>query len=210
MNQLTKNYEKLCFQNEDGDTFYKVDFFPWSKTFCELFELPAGTQGILKIISFYKKYMDYYNKYGVRHPVIIIVDDDKGSKCIFNRINSKDKTKSFHAYSHNLYVVSTPLVNGAEETKIEDYFDEETLNSLLQGKKFSADNHGNGKNDTYGKTAFAENVIRPKQSNINFNNFKPLLDRIVETIDSFYGESLPAKLKDKDLPQIISPSVVSV
>lgn len=66
-------------------------------------------------------------------------------------------------------------------SQIEEFFDATTLAIKLNGKTF------NMKNDTdtateYGKAYFADHVVGPNASKIDFSGFAPLLNRIVAAI----------------------------
>jgi hypothetical protein len=77
---------------------------------------------------------------------------------------------------------------GAGDSAIEDLFDEETINTKIKGKTFNRENRKSSETE-YGKTVFAEKVIRANQETINFNGFRNLLDRFKMVIDD-YRETL--------------------
>jgi RNA-directed DNA polymerase len=83
----------------------------------------------------------------------------------------------------NLYAMPTPLVGGAPESKIEDFFGAATKAVSIDGKTFS-DKNGFDVEKHYGKKVFAHKVVRPNADNIDFTGFRPLLATIVDVIKS--------------------------
>jgi hypothetical protein len=81
----------------------------------------------------------------------------------------------------NLYTVPTPLLNGANPSKIEDFFDAALKATHVRGKTF---NDANGHNTAthYGKSIFAHEVVRPRADTINFAGFQQLLTNVVAGI----------------------------
>ena len=65
------------------------------------------------------------------------------------------------------------------ECEIEDLFDKDTLNHEINGRKFSR--HDNDKNKYYNKDIFS-NYIYSNYMNIDFSNFRPLLDNLNKII----------------------------
>ena len=208
LNKLCIDYESLVQANLDTGIEYKVDFFGWSKTAHEVFALPTGTQGMMGIMNIYDDYMKIFQGQSVVNPVILLIDNDSGSKGIFARMGAKeDRTKPFYHFKHNLYVVPTPLGSDGKDTKIEDFFDIEILKTIIDGKKFNPNNNESGTNNTYSKTVFAEKVIKVKQNSINFDHFKPLLDRIVQTINFHHGSPPSIVSKKEGTKELINPKL---
>lgn len=83
----------------------------------------------------------------------------------------------------NIFLVSIPIINNKNEAEIEDLFDEDTLNTKLDGKVLDK----TGKKDNrifYNKDKFAEYIIN-NYDEINFNGFKKLLDIINKIIEEY-------------------------
>jgi RNA-directed DNA polymerase len=74
-------------------------------------------------------------------------------------------------------VVPTPLVGPEPESKIEDFFDQATKQTQIDGKNFDPANEFDT-TVSYGKKVFAYKVIRPNASSINFTGFRPLLSSL--------------------------------
>lgn len=188
----------------------KIKFFKYTPTF-EFFFPSKGGVGDLKnfiagdkkkSIPSYAENFEYYKATPTKNPVIILIDNDEGANDIFALIKNMKKSSeqingshNFYYISKNLYVVAIPKINN-KETMIEDYFDEETLNTKINRKKFSRKNTYD-KNYEYGKAWFAEQVIKPNWSHINFERFELILKRIELVLSHYrkiskepYGETV--------------------
>ncbi len=122
---------------------------------------------------------------------MILLDNDKGLsgnfrgnlKKNFNVDVSLTSTDPFYYLTDNLYIVKTPEI-GAEGTScIEDCFDDTLKATKLEGKTFKADEPN--PETEYGKVPFAEKVVVPKAGGIVWDQFVPLLSRIVSAIDDY-------------------------
>ena len=91
---------------------------------------------------------------------------------------------NFYFVNNNLYLVKTPHVGTKKETCIEDLFDKELFETEINGKKFSPENDAD-REKFYGKRYFAERVVAKNFETINFDGFKPLLDRLETAITDF-------------------------
>ncbi len=156
-------------------------------------DLTGGVGGICKLI---KKFNDDLTGWAEApkpaHPVIIVIDNDKGANRIYEAISGitkKPKPKGYASFIHvtaNLYVVPTPLTGMSGETCIEDFFEKSTLDTQIAGKTF---NKAKDIDDTkeYGKSAFALNVVAKNSATINFKGFDELLTRITDAIEHYYA-----------------------
>lgn len=134
---------------------------------------------------------------GGKFPVIFIVDNDDAGKGLIRKAekirddnrNAKKITEKRHAayYFENIYILSIPNVDshGKAVKDIEDLFDEATLWKTLNGKTFYKKNTGLDPDKHYGKAFFSEYVIKQNKKSINFNEFNPLLVKIVDVIKDF-------------------------
>ena len=87
----------------------------------------------------------------------------------------------------NLFLITNPLVKGKDECEIEDLFNEITRSHIINGKSFSK----NDKADIekyYGKEIFAD-YIQASYQNIDFVEFKPILNNIKKVITDYSGEA---------------------
>jgi len=87
----------------------------------------------------------------------------------------------FYRITRNLYLVKTPEMGPTGHSKIEDLFKASTLATTVMGKTFNP-NDDIDTDKEYGKVVFAERVVAPNASKIDFSGFEPLLDRIVAVI----------------------------
>jgi len=158
-----------------------------SKRLTDVFDIANGASGLLSLMNMYEKNMRTFKGQGAKYPVTILTDNDDGSSNIKSRIKKKlDDVKEVNSSLHynfarNLYIIFTPETEGEA---IEDLFDEETLNTEIDGKVFSRANEINSKTE-YGKIVFAEKVIKAKQKEINFDGFKVVFDKIKLIINEY-------------------------
>jgi len=123
----------------------------------------------------------------MRWPVILLIDNDSGKKRILSIIKeiTHKKPEDSDPYTYivgNLYLVMTPLLEGVNSSTIEDFFDDSIKDTIWNGKIFSRENNFD-RNTNYGKSDFANKVVKPNADSINFSGFKPILDRFVEVLD---------------------------
>lgn len=102
---------------------------------------------------------------------------------IINKNIGKDFSKNQELINHsNLYILTHQLIGDKTECEIEDLFDKDTLNHEINGRKFSR--HDNNKNKYYNKDIFS-NYIYSNYINIDFSNFRPLLDNLNKIINEY-------------------------
>jgi RNA-directed DNA polymerase len=123
----------------------------------------------------------------MKHPVIIILDNDKGLKDVAATIKTnfgvsinKTSVDDFYHITENLYVIKTPE-NGTHDTCIEDMFPKSLLKTKLNGKKFNPASEIDP-NKEYSKEIFAKSVVKNNAAKIDFSGFDPLLERINKAI----------------------------
>ncbi|MGD9639409.1 MAG: retron Ec67 family RNA-directed DNA polymerase/endonuclease [Alphaproteobacteria bacterium] len=204
VNILWQNYPKLAYQ-ENNIIKNNFKFFNYTKRIANVCNLAEGTSGMKYLISAYERLLLPYKCNGKQHPVIFLIDNDDGAREIYSTIkeiyfpsdNDKKKKKKkanpdqeivgdkdFYYIKENLYVVPIPKIDN-KLTKIEDFFEQSVLNTPLEGKTFNVENTSSGNTNQYGKHIFAEKVIKPNYKNINFDGFRPILNRIVAVIDDY-------------------------
>jgi len=120
------------------------------------------------------------------HPVIMVLDNDDGLGSVASTIKDNFKvqfdlttTKDFYHVTENLYVVKTPESGG--KSCIEDLFPSVWREKELNGKKFNPSNKIDSATD-YSKEVFANSVVKPNASSIDFSAFDSLLNRILAAI----------------------------
>ena len=165
---------------------YLFDVVEGADSMSNIYEFYTGTQGRP---SYFKEFSALRNLQQIR-PVILIFDNelDNKNKPIHKflkgipdneRIN-KDIKRS--TYSHllkecNLHLVTHPLPAGEKEGEIENLFDESTWQVKLGGKSFNPNEKTFDKSKHYGKDIFSKYILSHYE-NINFDGFRPMLDRI--------------------------------
>jgi len=176
--QLEKEYSAFV-QKTDGKWVFKVGFLNFSKTLKYIFAISEGSPGLKSLIDLYEKNMTGFKGTGKQYPVVIVIDSDSGSKQIDKLLKNKklDPLDPFSLLFENLYIVHVPPREGFLETEVEDLFDGKTLETKIDGKTFNRTTKIDAKTE-YGKITFAEKVIKANQDNINFEDFRELLNRI--------------------------------
>ncbi len=179
---------------ENGKFINALRFLNYTDTVRDVLQLGGGTGDLSFLINEYRTIEAKYGHRPMEFPVIIVVDNDAGAReKLFGVAKSLCKitimhtsTEAFYHLSHNLYLVKTPSLPGKEQTCIEDFFPPELLTRTIDDKPFDP-NHKHGDHDSYSKQAFAESIIKPQATAIDFQGFVPLLDRIVAALDDFEG-----------------------
>lgn len=156
-----------------------------------ILELDGGSGNLKFFIQRYKTLMASFRHKPQAHPVIVLIDNDDGAKDVFPMIGSTYKKAITHAsndaffhLTDNLYLVKTPSLPNKQKTCVEDLFEPSVLKTTVDGKKFNPDKEMDAGGE-YGKHVFAEKVVRPKASNLNWVGFQPLLQRICDVIGDY-------------------------
>ena len=201
---LASTFPQLATINTAGTIQLKVRLYKYR---------PSGTSRIIgldgggsaslgQFIGTYKKETAVFGAPGQEHPVIVVYDNDSGAKSIRSAVKEASGRSPEGEYSQvirNLYVVPTPLPNNAEESKIEDFFDDATKNTVIAGKTFNENN----KFETgtqYGKKVFAHRVVKSKAGSINFDGFRPLLEVLSSVIAAHSAVRAEARTKGVMVP----------
>ena len=157
----------------------------------DVLRISGGTGDLKFFIENYERLSKHFKHKPLAHPVIILVDNDKGQKDLFPAINgifkkaiSLKSTDPFYYLTANIYVVKTPEQGTTGESDIESLFESKILQTKLDGKSFNRSNTKASPTE-YGKYLFAEKVIKPNYTGIKFDNFAPLLSRIEAVIDAY-------------------------
>ncbi|MCD6564378.1 MAG: retron Ec67 family RNA-directed DNA polymerase/endonuclease [Bacteroidales bacterium] len=182
LRQLAKSYTEFVEMNDDG-TSYKIKFLNSSRNFRDVFSISTGTSGLNHLMEIYEKNISKFKVKGKAYPVIIIIDNDDGSKEIKKRLNIKndEKIKDFYHFVENLYVLIIPK---DKDKAIEDLFDTGVRKTKIDGKVFNRGKKIDEKKE-YGKIVFAEKVIKANQQKINFDRFKEVFDEVQKIIEDY-------------------------
>jgi RNA-directed DNA polymerase len=175
-----------------------VAFFSYANQAHGLLELSGGTGDLKFFFLHYERRLQTFKHRPLKHPVIVLIDNDKGANEIFSVIKEKFavsiSVKSPDSFFHiidNLYLVKTPERGSTGMSCIENFFDPSVLKTELNGKKFNLAKVHKADGE-YGKAKFANEVVRPNADKIDFSKFAPLLDRIVAVIDNYAPPAMPA------------------
>lgn len=208
--ELSNKYPFLSKQNKDKYELL-VSFFHYNKRVRFLLELYGGASYLFSFINNFQstKRKLHFKSELAPMPVIVLLDNDEGTKMIRNLLSSDNPKKScklkviknkngnlknisihpeeatprdcdFIHVGGNLYVIFTPLYKEGD-SDIECFFDEKTR--LIKDQRQKCFNTiANRTSNDLSKNAFAENIVAKHKKNINFSEFKPLLDRITNAI----------------------------
>lgn len=185
---LAADYPELATISPDGKIRLNVRLYKYrrSSTARILGLRDGGSSSLSKFIAAYKKETGKFKAPGQKHPVVVLYDNDSGAPRIRNAVKEAcgkilNGTEPFVHVVRNLYVIATPLLSGAKESKIEDFFEATLKATVIAGKTFDDKNYFDTATH-YGKKIFAHKVVRPKADSINFNGFRPLLTNLVSAI----------------------------
>ena len=207
LKKMHRDYPKLIKKNYDGTFQYKISFLNRTKRLKYFFNLELdGADTMNKIYEFYSNrnndsfpnYNEKFEKFGVspENPIIFILDNELSSKenkplkKLISQVEL-DKTKiasfkdnNFINITSNLYLTTHQLVKDLKECEIEDLFDNDTLNVKLNNKSFERDSKKFNDKIHYGKAIFADYVSK-NYKNIDFSEFRPLLDNLNNIITNY-------------------------
>lgn len=174
---------------------HAVRYFNYLGNAHEIMDLGGGT-GDLKSVSlgYWRNLRPHKGSHKpfahkpMKHPVIIVLDNDDGLSHVVGSIKKNFKvsidlnsTADFYHITDNLYIVKTPE-KGATHTCIEDLFPKKLRNTKLNGKKFNPASKIDPDKD-YSKEVFAKSVVKPNSASIDFSGFDVLLTRICKAIE---------------------------
>ncbi len=178
----------------DGKIFKSaVGFFNHGGEASRVLDLGGGTGALnyFVIKGRYDSDIHSFKHRPLKHPVIVLIDNDDGAKVLLKVLSKNYGTEvelqpsePFFHITDNLYLVKTPETGASGASCIEDFFDSALLATEVDGKKFNP-KKDHGADGEYGKFVFAEKVVRPNAGTINFADFAPLLQRIVAVIDHY-------------------------
>jgi len=181
--QLEKEYGTLVKKNDQKGFDFYINFLKLSRNLQNVFAISEGTSGLVSLMDIYETYMKPFKGKGKQHPVIMLVDNDSGSTEIKKRLKN-DSTKPFYYFAENLYVKFLTRSSGGEGIAIEDLFDRKVLETKIAGKSFNRMKKIDPQRE-YGKTIFADHVIKARQNSINFDGFKEIFNCFKEVIEDY-------------------------
>ena len=188
--RLAGNYPSLAAVSPTNAVSLQVRIFKYPETSTgRILELHGGSGDLKHFIRRYRDDIKKFKAPGLLHPITILVDNDTGGRDVGGVINTITKNQVVWTvpYIHvveNLYVMPTPLIGNATDSAIEDFFDQQALATTLGGKTFRRDPPLNP-SAHYGKSIFAEQVIKKNAHSINFNGFIPILDTLAAIVADY-------------------------
>jgi len=127
----------------------------------------------------------------ISRPVIVLLDNDSAITAIKGSLKKQfgvsvdlTSTELFYHLTLNLYLIKTPEKGVPETSCIEDCFSDELKATTLDGKSFSPEKNLDPATQ-YGKGPFAEKVVVPRANEIDWNGFRPLLNRVSAVIADY-------------------------
>ena len=197
LDAVSENHPNLIGNKNMGNKTirdYGIKFFKYTSKTKYLLTLAGGTNYLKDFIIGFEKKTGAFNVIANKNPVIVILDNDsgsKGSKGIFETLFGKSfpeitltkdelRNQKWTWITKNLYIVFTPL-NGLKDSSMEDLFHSSVLQTTLEGKVFNRINTKCKKNE-YGKERFAERVVLKQRKKIDFSNFNCIFESISEII----------------------------
>lgn len=199
LKNLHSYYPKLIKKIDESKYEFKISFLSRNSMLDRYLGIKEyGADTMVNIYKCYAKHnglnlLEYFNQRRSElafNPVILLFDNELSNKTkplskFLKSIEVNDKHRDefkeiFNIklfQDGNLFLVTNPLINGKQESEIEDLFTPETQNIILGGKTFSRNQSDFNIDKNYGKEYFA-NYIYSNYSSIDFEGFKELLDII--------------------------------
>jgi RNA-directed DNA polymerase len=177
---------------KDGKLILNVNFFKYSKQSRDLLQLRGGSGDLKFFLEVWKDKLAKFNYRPLKHPVIVLIDNDDGANNIFKLLQGKKFNITinhatdlpFYYLGGPLYLIKTPIKGADNKSCPEDFFDPALLATKIDGKTFNPAKEHEAPGE-YGKVVFAERVVRPQAGSINFSGFDPILTRIDAVLDDY-------------------------
>ncbi len=196
LNSLAADYPEFISNAAPKELLVRL--FNYSRPTDAVQQLASGTGDLKLLINNYELRLLGLSAAKLPFPVILVVDNDKGSTDLFKAAGSKSDTKAkvdgslpFYHITKNLYLVPTPTPKGQPESYIETFLPAEVLKRKLGKKTFHLPEKGFDKTKHYGKVLLAEQIVRRQQKTINFDGFKPLLDNMRAAMQDYAAKVAP-------------------
>ncbi|MBB4367006.1 hypothetical protein GGD65_008080 [Bradyrhizobium sp. CIR18] len=192
LRSLATSHPKLATA-VDGKISLAVNFFKYSDQSRDLLQLRGGAPDLKFFLQTWKDKLAKYKHRPMKHPVIILIDNDDGATEIFKLLQSRKKfgidishatDLPFYHLGNHLYLIKTPINGPNNKSCPEDFFETSVRETPIDGKRFNPDKEHEAPGE-YGKVVFAERVVRPQAANIDFSRFDPILARIEAVIDDY-------------------------
>ena len=210
LKSLYTEYPELIEKAAKGKFSYKVKFFKRSDLLTSMFSLsPDGADALTCLYNHFSStgkdnrinYLEYFLRVTQRvprHPVIFVYDnemaDSKDKKPLYKfanhaKLSNDQKSLLLKELSlrltpkGNLFLLTNPLIDGREESEIEDMFTEETRSVELGGKKLSLKSKFDN-TKFFGKEYFS-NYIFDNYTKVDFSGFRPFLNALKSIVQTY-------------------------
>ncbi len=171
------------------DEWQDIQFSNFENKLFNVISGSGGTGDISNIIESYGRWCKGFHKGTNQNPLIILVDNDIGSKKI-NQTISKMKNPlrpigedAFYHIYHNMYVIYLPKINN-EETDIESFYSEKIINIEIDGRFFEKSKKISNKG-YYPKSLFASHTVPRNHTLTDWSTFDQIFERIQLAIEDF-------------------------
>lgn len=177
------------------DSFNEWQNIQFSNFESKLFNVISGSGGtgdINNIIECYGKWCKGFHKDNNQKPLIILVDNDIGSKKINQTIlKMKNSLKpigeeAFYHIHHNMYVIYLPKMND-KETDIESFYSEKMIDVEIDGRFFEKSKKISNKGK-YPKSLFASLTVPRNHTLTDWSKFDQIFERFQLAIEDFQGK----------------------
>jgi RNA-directed DNA polymerase len=199
---------------KDGKLSLDIHFFKYSKQSKDLLQLRGGSPDLKFFLEAWKEKLAQFKHRPMKHPVIVLIDNDDGATQIFKLLQGKKfgvtighaTDLPFYHLGGHLYLVKTPIKGPDNKSCPEDFFDPALLATKIDGKTFNPDKEHDAPGE-FGKVVFAERVVRPHAGTIDFSGFDPLLARIDAVLDDYAKRTAtgPAPALSPAVPAVAAP-----
>ncbi len=207
LKSLYKDYPNLIEKKSNDEFKFKVSFFRRSNRIRFFLNMSQdGADAMKNLYQFftgknangYPNYLTYFNKLSKSYPqkpTILIFDNEisTGKRPLHEFLkfcgqNQKNINFTNGGYKKllkegNLYLATHQLVNNKEECEIEDLFDKDVIDHKIGNKSFTRKSNFDIEKH-YGKDHFSKYIFT-NYNDIDFSNFKPLLNAINEIVENY-------------------------
>lgn len=201
---LYSQYPELIIKKPDGSFELKISFLERTDRLDYFLDFAKdGADAMKKIYNLFtgsNNSPNYFKSLArlkkPQTPVFLVFDNELATRnkplntfASYVRLTEEQKANLSRDYllsltdGGNLFILTHQIIESKTECEIEDLFDATTLAHTIKGKSFSREEYA-GKNGCYGKDIFSKYIASDYQ-NIDFTNFKPMLDRISNIVKQY-------------------------
>ncbi|UYH55556.1 retron Ec67 family RNA-directed DNA polymerase/endonuclease [Qipengyuania sp. SS22] len=188
LKSLHKEYPALI-QKEGGKFVFKVRFVNHYSRRARSLGIFDGADNLKSFVYKYEKLNKHIRAPRSGASTILLTDNDTGvmgKKKLFGTVakftgKPCDGLRDSYEIMPGLYLVPVPKVKATDEVAIESLFTPAFLGKPVKGKSLNYLTKPNPKTE-FGKSYFADYVVKKEIASIDFKGFKPLLDAIVAVV----------------------------